>query len=114
MAVLLLDLSAAFDTVNHRILVQCLQDLGISGVALDWMQSFLNDRSFQVAEGEAMSTSRPPQCGVPRGSSLSPTLFNVYMAPLADIILPFGVQVVTYADDTQLVLPPLWALVWKQ
>lgn len=101
---LLLDLSAAFDTVNHDILVQRLQNLGIPGVALDWLRSFLTERLFQVMEVEASSSPRPLQCGVPQGSSLSPTLFNVYMAPLAELVLQFGVQIITYADDAQLVV----------
>lgn len=101
---ILLDPSAAFDTVNHCILMQQLINLGVSGTALMWLQSFLEERSFQVFKGDAISKSLLLHCGVPQGSSLSPTLFNVYMAPLADIVIPFGVQIVTYADDTQLVV----------
>lgn len=46
----------------------------------------------------------PLSCGVPQGSSLSPTLFNVYMSPLAEIVHPFGIKIVKYADDTQLIV----------
>lgn len=103
-AVIMLDLSAAFDTVNHSLLVERLRKMGISGTALTWIKSFLDGRTFQVFESEAISKSWPLHCGVPQGSSLSPTLFNAYMAPLADIVSSYGVDIVTYADDTQLVV----------
>lgn len=103
-AIILLDLSAAFDTVNHQILVHRLRNIGVSGLALSWLQSFLEGRSFQVFEDNITSDPLPLQCGVPQGSSLSSTLFNVHMAPLVDIVAPFRVHIVSYADDTQLVV----------
>lgn len=67
------------------------------------MESFLQDRSFQVAQGPHQSKDIRLKQGVPQGSSLSPTLFNLYVAPVAEITEIFGVEVVSYADDTQLV-----------
>ncbi|XP_078496531.1 uncharacterized protein LOC144752493 [Lissotriton helveticus] len=103
-AVVLLDLSAAFDTVNHLPMIQRLREVGVAGTALKWLSSFLADITFAVFEDVATSRQIPLQYGVPQGSSLSPTMFNIYMRPLADLVLPWGVQLVTYADDTQLVV----------
>lgn len=99
-----LEWAITMNTVNHRILAQCLQELGITDGALDWLKSFLRERLFLVKMGEVSSSLRSLHCGVPQGPSLSPTLFNVYMAPLAQVVDQFGVELVTYADDTQLVV----------
>lgn len=103
-AILLLDLSAAFDTVNHQLLVQRLREAGVEGKALRWLQSFLEDRTFTVFEDDVSSKQIHLQCGVPQSSSLSPTLFNIYMRSLAEVVAPWGIHIVTYADDTQLVV----------
>lgn len=58
-AIILLDLSAAFDTVNHEILLHRLTNLGVSGKAITWLRSFLADRSFQVFEADS-SLLQPP------------------------------------------------------
>lgn len=99
----LLDLSAAFDTVSHQILLDRLELLGVMATVLSWFRSFLEDCSQKVFLRLHVSSASPLVCGVPQGSALSPTLFNVYLAPLAPIIEQFGVKVVSYADDTQLV-----------
>lgn len=103
-AILLLDLSAAFDTVNYDILIHRLRNFGLSSSVITWLQYFLKDRSFQVFKGDNSSELIPLGCSVPQGLSLSLTLFNVYMSPLAPIVLPFVIDIVTYADDTQLVV----------
>ncbi len=67
----LLDLSAASDTVDHCTLINRLYSLaGISRLALDWLSSYLYDRSFSVSIGSYMSDSIPLSCGVPQGSVL--------------------------------------------
>ncbi|XP_078542109.1 uncharacterized protein LOC144827815 [Lissotriton helveticus] len=101
-ALVMLDLSAAFDTVLHTTLLSRLSDLGVTGTALAWMESFLTDRSFQLHCPPFKSSPRSVNHGVPQGSSLSPTLFNIYMEPLAHVVENFGVGIVSYADDTQL------------
>uniref|UniRef100_A0A803TPZ2 Reverse transcriptase domain-containing protein n=1 Tax=Anolis carolinensis TaxID=28377 RepID=A0A803TPZ2_ANOCA len=93
-----LDLSAAFDTVDHG----CLAGMGLGGTVLQWLQSFLEDRTQKVLIWDSCSTPQPSSCEVPQGSVLSPLLFNNYMKPLGEIIQSFGVQCHLYADDVQL------------
>lgn len=103
-ALVLLDLSSAFDTVDHAILLDRLQNIvGISGCALDWFSSYLSGRTFSVASGPFMSDVTPLSCGVPQGSVLGPVLFTLYTLPLGEIIRHFkGVSYHMYADDIQL------------
>ena len=78
-ALTLLDLSAAFDTVDHRILLLRLAACGITGTALLWVSSFLRDHSQMVQLAGYVSHAETHVCGVPQESSLSPVLFNVYL-----------------------------------
>uniref|UniRef100_A0A803T6B3 Reverse transcriptase domain-containing protein n=1 Tax=Anolis carolinensis TaxID=28377 RepID=A0A803T6B3_ANOCA len=98
----LLDLSAAFDTVDHGILLGRLAGMGLGGTVLQWLHSFLEGRSQMVSLGDACSAPQPLTCEVPQGSVLSPMLFNIYMKPLGEIIRSFGVRCHLYADDVQL------------
>lgn len=85
-ALMMLDLSAAFDTLDHAILIDRLRDyVGINGVALKWLSSYLLDRTCSVKIGNYVSASAAISWGVPQGSILGPTLFSLYMLPLGSI-----------------------------
>lgn len=103
-ALILLDLSAAFDTVSHHILLQRLEEAGIEGLVLGWFSSFLSERTFQVSAPPFTSLIQNIKQGVPQGSALSPTLFILYAQPLAAVARSRGLTAVSYADDTQLVV----------
>ena len=100
---LLLDLSAAFDTVNHSLLLQKLRNsYGLSGNVLKWFKSYLSDRSFTVSIGKHRSSKCFLRIGVPQGSILGPILFILYTKELINIAKKHGFFIHLYADDTQL------------
>ena len=99
----LLDLSAAFDTIDIKKLLTTLESqFGITGLALDWCKSYLCERTQCVQIGNEQSTNVTLCHGVPQGSVLGPILFNLYTAPLEHVIAKYSVSYHKYADDTQL------------
>ena len=103
---LLLDLSAAFDIVDHKILPQRLSCLfGINGKALRWFKSYLENRKQVVNVKGATSCRKDLRCGVPQGSVVEPILYVLYTSPLGDIVRSYGLSCHFYADDTQLYCP---------
>ena len=101
--VLLLDLSAAFDTVDHRTLLNILQhDIGVTGTALKWFESFLTNRTFNVKVGESYSEETELPYGVAQGSVSGPRLFNIYTKSLGKYVEPAKFTIEGFADDHQL------------
>ena len=103
-ALVLLDLSAAFDTIGHDTLLSCLSArFGFAGSALKWFRSYLQDHFQSVKIGSSLSNLFKLKFGVPQGSVLGPLLFSLYTTPLGQVISTYtGVKYHFYADDTQL------------
>ena len=102
-ALTLLDLSAAFDTIDHVTLTDRLSDLyGISGQAQIWFSSYLQNRHQSVKIEDTFSDKVTLSYGVPQGSVLGPVLFTLYTTPLSAIISSFDISHHLYADDTQI------------
>jgi hypothetical protein len=102
---ILLDFSAAFDTIDHDILLHRLcHRYGITQTALKWFTMYLRGRTQCIDIGGVLSDERLLKEGVPQGSVLGPAIFTMYTAPLGDIITSHGLNHMIYADDTQLYL----------
>ena len=101
----LLDLSAAFDTVDHAILLIRLEtSFGITDATLAWFSSYLSGRSQRVSVNGERSDCCPLPFGVPQGSCLRPLLFSAYASKLFEIIKLYLPNEHAFADDTQLYL----------
>lgn len=99
---MMIDMSAAFDTLDHHILVKRLSHtFGIRGAALRWIESYLSDRDQCVAINKETSHVRKLEFGVPQGSVLGPRLYCMYTRPVGEIAKQHGMTYHTYADDTQ-------------
>ena len=102
-SVLLLDLSATFDTIDHQILLSRLNSvLGIQSTALQWFQSYFSDRYQSTSVNNSSSSPSQLMYSVPQGSVLGPILFVLYTMPLSDIIANHSINHPLFADDTQL------------
>ena len=102
---ILLDLSAAFDTVNHTILLNRLKyHFGVGGTALSWIGSYLTGRTQKVVIDGCESEAAELTQGVPQGSVLGPVLFTLYTSPLGDICQLHHINFHSYADDQQIYL----------
>ena len=85
-ALVLLDLSAAFDTIDHSTLLSCLLDwFGVGGSVLTWFSSYLTECFQSVKIGSTLSDLQKLLFGVPQGSVLGPLLFSLYTSPLSTL-----------------------------
>ena len=99
----LLDLSSAFDTIDHNILLNRLNCLyGISGTCLSWFRSYLSNRRQSVAIANRISSTNEHHYGVPQGSVLGPILFVLYIQPHSNLIKRHSLSVHLFADDIQI------------
>ena len=96
-----IDLSKAFDTIDHNILVSKLEFYGVRGQALEWFRDYLFNRSQHTVIADASSSRRAITCGVPQGSILGPLLFLIY---INDLHFSFSFfSFLLFADDTTII-----------
>ena len=99
----MLDLSAAFDTIDQNQLLGLLRDeYRITGKALSWFSTYLEYRTQRLQVETTTSDHVPLKCGVPQGSVIGPVIFTLYTAPIQRIIRKHEVKHHKYADDIQL------------
>ena len=97
-----MDLSKAFDSVSHNLLLQKLSALGFADSSIGWIKSYLTDRSQQVKFKHHISEVTRVEAGVPQGSVLGPILFIAFTADMAEQLK--GCKIRAYADDTQILV----------
>lgn len=95
-----IDLSAAFDTVDHTVLINVLQNVfGLRGTALNWAKNYLSGRHTKVQINKSLSREVNLQFSVPQGSCAGPVFYNIYTSTLLSEINRYQTQILGYADD---------------
>ena len=103
-ALISLDLSAAFDVIDHEILLCRLEsDFGLCDLVLSWFRSYLDGRSQMICVGSSESSIAECPFGVPQGSVLGPLLFSLYTSPVSSVIESCGALHSSYADDVNVI-----------
>jgi hypothetical protein len=102
---IMLDLSSAFDTIDHNLLLSDLADTGIKNKALSLLKSYLEHRFQRVKVNDSLSSLNELHFGVPQGSVLGPVLFSLYSSKIATILEAHGINYHLYADDSQFYIP---------
>ena len=101
-ALALLDMSAAFDTIDHDIMLDVLRRrFNVQDAALEWFASFFTDRTQVVVSGADSSSVRQLKVGAPQGSVLGPRSFIIYAEDVTDIFSRYQVRHHIFADDMQ-------------
>ena len=111
--VVLLDLSAAFDTVEHTLLLDIHRNrFGITGPAVNWHKTYLSERSYRVVTGGAESIETDLDCGLQQGSSLGPLKFIAFAAEMQEVVNRHGVSFHGFAavSYTHLTLPTIYSV----
>ena len=83
---LLLDLSAAFDTIDHEMLIQRLIDIGLCKMAIQWLISFIKNKTFSITISNSLSNPARLTSGVHQGSVSGPLVLIIYIIPISHII----------------------------
>jgi len=99
-AVVLLDMSKAFDSIHHNILFDKLRDVGVSTLAFRWFHSYLSNRNQRVRINSTLSEALPLVSGIPQGSIMGPLLFTIYVNDLSNV--PRNCSTECYVDDTKI------------
>ena len=114
-ALVALDLSAAFDTVDHVVLLSILEkEFGISGTALTWFTSYLSARSYVVKINDSCSHSQGLCFRVPQISVAGPSLYGAYASPIKEVVINHDVTINGFADDHALLKPWTSGLIAKE
>lgn len=110
---IMLDLSAAFDVIDHKLLIRRFKySYGIRSKALDWIKSYLNKRSQSVIIENEKSVVKQLNFSVPQGSVLGPKKYCMFSRPIGNIAKQHGLQYHCYADDTQIYVAISQAASW--